>query len=125
MVWLAIAVGGGIGAIARHALNGAVAARFGSGFPAGIFVVNVAGCLVIGLLAGAIAASRLPLGELTRTFLVVGVLGGFTTFSSFGLDTFTLARGGQAGLAALNGFGQLLAGVCAVWLGFSVGAWRL
>jgi fluoride exporter len=125
MVWVAIAVGGGIGAMARHALNGAVTMRLGSGFPAGIFIVNVLGCLAIGLLAGVIAASRVQIGELTRTFLVVGVLGGFTTFSSFGLDTYTLLRGGQTALAMVNGLGQLIAGLCAVWLGFALGAWRI
>jgi CrcB protein len=125
MLWVAIAVGGGVGAMARHALNGAVGMRLGTAFPAGIFIVNGAGCLAIGLLAGLIAAARLPIGEVGRTFLVVGVLGGFTTFSSFGLDTYTLFRAGHAGLALINAVGQLVVGLAAVWLGFSLGAWRI
>ena len=123
MVWLVIALGGGLGAMARHALNMAVQSRY-SAFPAGIFVVNVLGCLAVGLLAGALAAARLQMGELARTFLVVGVLGGFTTFSAFGLDTFTLARGGQGPLALLNAMGQVGLGWLAVWAGFTAASWR-
>ena len=109
----------------RHCVNVAVQPRFlASGFPAGIFVVNMAGCLAIGLLAGLLAAARLEAGEHLRAFLFVGVLGGFTTFSSFGLDTFVLARGGHAVLAAANAVGQTGLGVLAVWAGFAVGSWR-
>lgn len=125
MLWLAIAAGGALGALARHVVNSAVQARFvAAGLPAGIFVVNVLGCLAIGLLAGVIAVERVHVGMHLRTFLVVGVLGGFTTFSSFGLDTLVLARGGQAGLAALNAVGQTALGLAAVWLGFAAGSWR-
>lgn len=124
MLWVAIAAGGALGSVARHAVNVLVQPRFSYGFPAGIFVVNVLGCLTIGLLAGLIASTRLEVGEHARAFLVVGVLGGFTTFSSFGLDTFVLARGGHAGLAAWNAVGQTVLGLAAVGIGFAAGSWR-
>lgn len=121
MIWLAIGAGGAIGALLRHASTLWVSQRVAWGpFPAGIFLVNLAGCLAIGLLAGVLASSRVALDERVRVFLVVGLLGGFTTFSSFGLDTFTLLRGGQTGLALLNAVGQLVGGVLAVWLGFAL-----
>ena len=120
MILLAIAVGGGTGALLRHFANMAVQARFGAGFPLGIFLVNVAGCLAIGIFAGLIASARIHVGEVGRVFIVVGVLGGFTTFSSFGLDTFTLARGSQFGAAAFNAMGQLVFGLGAVWVGYAL-----
>ena len=101
-------------------MNQFVQSRFGFGFPLGIFLVNVVGCFAIGLIAGLIATTRLQIGEAGRTFLVVGILGGFTTFSSFGLDTFTLARSGQIGPALFNAFGQMAFGLAAVWAGYAI-----
>jgi CrcB protein len=75
--------------------------------------------------AGLIAAGRIHVGQTGRAFIVVGVLGGFTTFSSFGLDTFTLARGGQFGAAAFNAFGQLFLGLAAVWAGYALAHIRM
>jgi fluoride exporter len=125
MLWLAIASGGALGSLARHLVNAAVHSRFlASAFPVGTFIVNAAGCLTIGLLAGMIATSRLDIGEHARAFLLVGVLGGFTTFSTFGLDTYVLARGGQPALAAFNAVGQMVLGLVAVWVGFAAGSWR-
>jgi fluoride exporter len=123
MIWIVIGAGGALGAMARHALNMAVQGRY-SVFPAGIFAVNATGCFAIGLLAGIIAGGRVHVGETARLFLVVGLLGGFTTFSAYSLDTLTLARGGHTVLAAANAIGQMAAGVVAVWLGFTAGAWR-
>jgi CrcB protein len=125
MLWFVISVGGAIGALARHLVNVWVQQRMpATGFPAGIFLINVTGCLAIGLVAGSIAAGRVELSEQAKAFLLVGVLGGFTTFSSFGLDTLVLVRAGQPGLAALNVIGQTTLGVLAVWAGFAAGAWR-
>jgi len=80
-------VGGGLGAAARHAVNRAAAGLGGPGYPAGTLIVNVTGSLVMGLLAGWFASR----GEMTtpevRLFLTTGILGGFTTFSAFALDT--------------------------------------
>jgi CrcB protein len=121
VILLAIAIGGGTGALLRHVANQWVQSRFGAAFPLGIFLVNVVGCLTIGLVAGLIASTRIHIGDIGRAFIVVGVLGGFTTFSSFGLDTFTLARGGQIGAALFNAIGQLVLGVSAVWVGYALG----
>ena len=124
MIWLAIACGGALGATARHALNVAMHTGTAARVPWSTFAANALGCLAIGLVAGLLASTRVHVGEIGRAFLVVGVLGGFTTFSAFGLDTLTLVRGGQGGLAALNVAGQLVVGLSAVWLGYAVGTWR-
>ncbi len=91
-------------------------------FPIGTVVVNVAGCLVIGLLAGLLASERIALRAHWREFIFVGLLGGFTTFSTFGLDTFLLTRTHSAGQAAVNVAIQVAGGLVAVWLGYQVGA---
>lgn len=123
MTWIAIAVGGGLGAMARHALSELVQHRvFAATFPYSIFVVNVTGCLAIGLFAGALAGERIHASPLVRSFVVVGLLGGFTTFSSFGLDTFTLSQGGRFPAAFVNAVGQVIVGLAAVWAGFAVAA---
>ena len=124
MLWLVIATGGAIGAVARHAMNLLVHRYAMTSVPAGIFVVNAVGCFAMGLLAGLLASSRLQIGEVSRSFLIVGVLGGFTTFSSYSLDTYTLIRGGHHALALLNAAGQVLVGLAALWVGFAAGAWR-
>jgi CrcB protein len=120
MTWIAVAVGGAIGSIARHWVNLEVSHRLRS-VPWATFIVNVVGCLLIGALAGRIASGRLHLTSMMRTFLFVGVLGGFTTFSSFGLDTFTLGHGGDHAAAFWNVAGQIGCGVGGVWLGFYLG----
>ena len=125
MTWVAIAVGGAFGAVARHAVNHLVHSQLLSHrFPFGIVIVNLGGCFIIGLLAGLLAAERLTLTSHWREFVFVGLLGGFTTFSTFGLDTFVLARSQAMGLAALNIAVQLIGGVLAVWLGYAAGAIR-
>ena len=92
MTWLAIAIGGALGSIARHAVSHAVPPV--SPFPMAITLVNISGCLAIGLLAGLIAAERIVMSTVGREFVFVGLLGGFTTFSTFGLDTlFCCVRG--------------------------------
>ena len=119
MTWIVIAVGGAIGAVVRHAVNGVWAA---SRFPTGIAVVNITGCFIIGLLAGLLAAERIALRPQWREFVFVGLLGGYTTFSTFGLDTFVLARGESVSSALLNVGVQVLGGLLAVWLGYHFGA---
>jgi len=121
MTLIAIAIGGAIGAVTRHLLNHAVHRRYGvDPFPIGIFAVNVLGCLAIGMIAGLLASDRVQMSATLRNFLIVGVLGGFTTFSSFGLDTLTLARSGHAAAALWNVIGQVGLGLGAVWAGFAV-----
>ena len=122
MSWMAVAFGGALGSLARHGVNHIVQARWLTGrFPVGTAVVNLVGCLVIGLLAGLLASDRLSLRDTTRQFIFVGVLGGFTTFSTFGLDTLTLVRGGSTMSAALNVVLQVIGGLAAVWVGYAIG----
>jgi fluoride exporter len=119
MQWLLVAVGGALGAMARFGL-GIVAQRVAPhDFPYATFLINLSGCLVFGLLAGW-SEFRAPLSAEARAFLLVGILGGFTTFSSFGYETFQLLRDGQGALAATNAAGQVLLGVAAVWLGWTL-----
>jgi CrcB protein len=124
VIWLVIAAGGALGAMARHALNAALHVRYGASFPYGTFAANAIGCLVIGLLAGVLVAERVHLGEMARAFVFVGILGGFTTFSTFGLDTLTLVKGGALLTAALNVAANLIVGLSAVWIGYSLGSLR-
>ena len=121
--WLAVGVGGALGAMGRHALNAWVLRlNLVPGFPAGIFLVNVAGSAAIGLLAGLLASGRLQVSADARTFLIVGLLGGFTTFSSFSLDTLALIRTGQPALAALNVLGQVGLSQAAAGIGYRLGS---
>ena len=112
-----VGLGGFIGTVCRYALGGWVTRwKSGAAFPYETLLVNVLGCLVIGLLA-ALSETRGVLTGTTRAFLFIGVLGGFTTFSSFGYETFQLMRGGQAAGAALNVGLQIVLGIGAVWAG--------
>jgi CrcB protein len=90
-------------------------------FPTGIFLINVVGSVVIGAIAGVLASGRVHWSIEARTFVVVGILGGFTTFSSFSLDTLALARDGHVGLALWNVAGQVGLSLLGVWAGFRVG----
>ena len=119
MAWIAVAVGGALGSLARHAVNRLTDSQ---SFPLGTVLVNICGCLVIGLLAGMIASRRIDLPTYWREFVFVGLLGGFTTFSTFGLETFVLARGHSTGYAALNVGLQVVGGLLAVWLGYRLGS---
>lgn len=104
----------------RYLLSGAVQRWAGSiGFPVGTFAVNLVGCFLIGLLGG-LAESRQVFGPELRTFLLIGVLGGFTTFSTFGYETFNLMRDGQLASAIANCGLQVILGVVAVWAGYSL-----
>jgi CrcB protein len=124
--WLAAGLGGALGSIARHGVGAVVARHFGSAVPYATVVVNLVGCAAIGLLAGLLASERLFMSPTTRVFVFVGLLGGFTTFSSFGLDTFTLARTGRVAAAYWNVALQVAAGLAAVAAGYQVGVsfWR-
>jgi CrcB protein len=121
MVWLAVAAGGAAGSLARHAVNILCSRMLDRPVPYATAVVNLSGALVIGLLAGLIASDRLHLTPATRAFVFVGILGGFTTFSSFMLDTLTLGEGGNPAAAFANLAGQTMAGVALVWAGYYFG----
>jgi CrcB protein len=120
MMYLAVALGGALGSVARYAVSLGAARWLGAGFPWGTLIVNVAGSFAIGVLAALVTADGRPaLGDGTRAFLMVGILGGFTTFSSFSLETLSLARAGAWGAAAGNASLSLLLCLGAVWLGFA------
>ena len=114
---LLVGLGGFLGTILRYGLGGWVARlKSGWSFPVETLVINVLGCLVIGWLAG-LNESRGIFAGTTRAFLFIGVLGGFTTFSTFGYETFQLLRDGQWPSAALSTGLQVTLGVGAVWAG--------
>ena len=121
MVWLAVAVGGALGSMARHGVSILFAHALGRTIPYATATVNLAGSAVIGLLAALIASGRLQWTVEARTFVFVSILGGFTTFSSFMLDTLTLGSGGQQSLAFWNVALQTLCGFAAVWGGYRFG----
>jgi CrcB protein len=120
-----VALGGALGSAARWLLGGWVQRRAGEStgalalFPAGTLAVNLAGCFAIGLLATLFQERLAASGEL-RTFLLVGVLGGFTTFSAFGFETLALARAGNLALAAANVAASVGLGLAGVWLGVAL-----
>jgi len=118
MTWLAVATGGAIGSLLRHSVNVVVASVVHQPSPYATAIVNLLGSFAIGLLAGAIAGGRLQLTPAGRTFIFVGIIGGFTTFSSFGLDTFTLAHTGRAAAAFWNVALQVGLGLAGVFAGF-------
>ena len=115
--WLLIAGGGAAGSLLRYAMQGWVQRAAGGSFPAGTLVVNILGCAAVGFLAAALTGPIL-IREEYRIGLLVGVLGGFTTFSTFGLETFNLASAGQMRLAALNIALSCALGLVAVGLGY-------
>lgn len=119
MTWFAAAIGGMIGTLARHAVNVGFA-RYFRAVPYATATVNIAGSFIIGALAGAIASGRLLLPAPLRVFIFVGLLGGFTTFSSYMLDTFALADGGAPGVAIANILGQTLLGLAATVFGYRI-----
>lgn len=116
-LWLLVALGGALGSMARFGLAGVVNRLVPTSFLLGTFVVNVLGCFVFGVIV-AIADERYAIGPDGRAFLLVGILGGFTTFSSFSYETFAMMREGLALRASVNVVGQVVLGLAAVWAGY-------
>ena len=113
---LLVGVGGFLGSVSRYLVGGWMHRALGTGFPYGTLTVNVLGCLAIGLLGG-LAETRQMITPEARLFLFIGLLGGFTTFSSFGYETLAFARDGEFVIAGLNVILQMGLGLGAVWLG--------
>lgn len=113
---LAVAAGAAIGANLRYGLALWAARKWGSGFPAGTLIINVSGSLLIGLAMG-LAASRLALTPTLRLFIVTGLAGGYTTFSTFAYETYELINAGSLWRAAANAAGSVLLGLLAVVAG--------
>jgi len=117
-LYLWIALGSGLGGVARFALSGLVAQHFGETFPWGTLIVNVSGSFVIGLFSTLTdPEGRLFVGATSRQFVMTGILGGFTTFSSFSLQTLSLARDGEWLRAGGNAVASVALCLFAVWLG--------
>jgi CrcB protein len=116
MKFLLIAVCGGAGSLARYLAGTAVTARYGSRFPWGTLVVNVTGSFLIGLIM-TLLTEKVAVSPNWRFALVVGFLGGYTTFSSFEWETYAAIRAGGFWIGALNVIGSVMLGYAAVWLG--------
>jgi fluoride exporter len=117
-VFFVIFIGGGLGSMLRHAVNLAGTALFGVNFPSGTLTVNIVGSIAMGLLAGWFALRGD--GQTLRLFLTTGILGGFTTFSAFSLDTALLWERGERTVAALYAGGSVAAGVIGVFAGLAI-----
>jgi fluoride exporter len=116
---LLVAIGGALGSVARYLFSSFVLRTTGSLLGVGTFAVNLAGCIVFGLIAGA-AQQRFALTPRASAFLLICVLGGFTTFSSFEYESLMMLRDGQFLAAAVNLVGQVVAGLIGLWAGFVV-----
>lgn len=116
LVLLGVGLLGGLGAIARFLLDGAVAARLGRSFPFGTLAVNLSGAFVLGVLVGAIV------GEDAFRLAGTGFLGAFTTFSTWALESHRLGEDGQRALGQVNFAASLILGVLAAWTGEELGA---
>ena len=115
-----IALAGLVGTLLRYWLSGFVARQYGETFPWGTMAVNLIGCFVTGA-AFFLTEERFLVSPTIRTVILIGLLGGFTTFSSYGLQTFTLLRDGEFGLAILNVATSNILGLFMVWVGYVFG----
>ena len=120
-VFLAVAAGGALGSLSRYAVDRLIERRVASVFPWSTFTINVTGCLVVGAVVAALV-DRHNTPEWLRVGLIMGVLGGYTTFSTFGQESYELLRGGHAGVGVVYALGSLVVGVLAVALGTMIGA---
>jgi len=121
-----IGAGGFIGSVLRYVVSSMAQTLSQSiAFPYGTLAVNIIGCFCIGFLSQ-LADSRAFIGTEARAFMIIGILGGFTTFSAFGNETMNLIRDGESTLALVNVGAQILLGLGAVWLGYTLAyvIWR-
>ena len=119
MSYLLVFFGGGLGASLRHLVNLTCARCLGPGFPWGTFIINISGSTTMGLIAGYLAFK----GEASqpwRLFLMTGILGGYTTFSAFSLDTAVLYERGELGLAAAYVLGSVVLSIAGLFAGLAL-----
>jgi CrcB protein len=116
---LLIGFAGFIGTLGRYWLSGVVARRYGETFPLGTLAVNLVGCFLVGLLFY-LMQERYLVNQNVRTIILIGLLGGFTTFSSLGLQTFTLLQDNEVALAVLNMVASNVMGLLLVWAGYTL-----
>ena len=118
MAYLWVAIGGALGSMARYGVSGLVSAMAGGVFPYGTLVVNVTGAMLIGFLATLSGPeSRFFIPTYGQLFLMTGICGGYTTFSTFSLETANLMRDGEWGAALANVGGSVLICLVAIWVG--------
>ena len=121
LMYLWVAIGGAFGSVGRFWLSGLIANRFGGTFPWGTIIVNVTGCLVIGFfntLTG--TEGRWLVSPAARTFFMIGICGGYTTFSSFSLQTLNLANDGEWLYAGANILFSVVLCLLGVWIGHAL-----
>lgn len=116
---LLIALAGGIGTLARYGVGTLTMRLLGTGFPWGTFAVNILGSFLFGWVWG-LESIRNAITSETRIILLIGFMGGFTTFSSFAFENYALLRDGSFGLAAINIAAQNILGLAAVWAGITL-----
>jgi CrcB protein len=117
--YVLVFVGGGLGASLRHAVNMISARGLGTSFPWGTFIINISGSLAMGLIAGYLAFKG-GAAQPWRLFLMTGILGGYTTFSAFSLDTALLYERGEIGLALLYVLGSVLLSIAGLFAGLAL-----
>jgi CrcB protein len=121
--YLMVMLGGAIGSLTRYVAGTVIMNRAGGRFPLGTVFINITGSFLIGFIM-TMLTERLSPNPVWRLVLVVGFLGGYTTFSSFEWETLSLVRDGARWLGLLNVVGSVLVGYAAVWLGAAVAAKR-
>jgi fluoride exporter len=121
--YIMVMLGGATGSLARYVVGTAIMNRVGGRFPAGTVFINISGSFLVGLLM-TLLTERLDLHPNWRLLLVVGFLGGYTTFSSFEWETLSVVRDGSRWLGMLNVAGSVLLGYIAVWLGATIAGKR-
>jgi len=117
--YLLVFLGGGLGSTLRHTINMVSSRLLGTAFPYHTFIINISGSIVMGLIAGYLAFK----GEASqpwRLFLMTGILGGYTTFSAFSLDTALLYERGEVGLAALYVLGSVVLSIAGLFAGLAL-----
>lgn len=124
--YLSVALGGAVGSVLRFFLSGVIARHYGESFPLGTLLINISGSFLIGLIAELTGpGSPFLVSSHLRDALLIGLLGGYTTFSSFSLQTMNLAREGEIARAGLNVLLSVVICLLAVWLGQTLGRFWL
>jgi CrcB protein len=121
--YLLVAIGGALGSMARYGTGVLVGKVWSASFPLGTMLINIAGSLAMGLLVGLLARTTPSWQSEARLFVAVGVLGGFTTFSSFSLDAIAMIERGEWALAALYVVGSVLIGLVGLYVGLLIFRW--
>lgn len=120
LLFLVLSLAGGMGAALRFLLDGVIRARFTSSLPLGTLVINVSGSFVLGLITA--LATTGVVDPMLQTVIGIGLLGGYTTFSTASVETVRLAQSGRVGAALVNGIGMLMLAVAAALAGLWVGS---